>query len=584
MLDDLLFPRTLGLIPTLLTLGPAALLAMLLPAVFGGLALWIRRWLVLLGIASANSTLFVAFFWFEGRLSQIGWDSVRLLWGALGLLAVFGAICSAVRWRQGNKTDPAPASRFWAKWGGFALGAVFLIGMALVGIEMCRHSALPPFWLQVLVFAAAGGVGGFMSISRHELLRNWPTEAMMLWTTAFAYAGLAIGLEPGHVGQNPLVRVVWTFEPVERGAIISSPRVCGDAVYVAAIEDFGSRTSGAVYRLNRFSGKVQWKFDDHGRMQHTYSTPCVADGQLFIGEGMHENFRCRLYCLEAATGRKLWDFETGGHIESSPCVAGGLVVFGAGDDGLYCLDATTGKKCWQFQGPFHLDASPAVAGGRVYAGSGISRNNKLTEVFCLGLDDGHEIWRRATDLPVWGSPVLEGEQVFFGLGNGRLIVTSPMAELPAGALLCLEARSGKPLWRFSADDAVLARAAVGPRHVYFGSRAGNCYCLDRQDGEMIWNRNLGSPIVTGPALDESDLYVVASGGRVYRLSAQSGDVQWTFDVATHTHSRPRLLASPALVAEESGDRHSIYVGTELANGINSAAVLYCLEDLSCLQD
>src|SRR5205814_1193228 len=80
---------------------------------------------------------------------------------------------------------------------------------------------------------------------------------------------------------------------------------------------------------------------------------------------------CQFYCLDAADGHKLWQFETAGHIESSPCVADGKVFFGAGDDGLYCLDAGTGSRRWHFQGPFHIDTSPAVAGGRVYAGSGV---------------------------------------------------------------------------------------------------------------------------------------------------------------------------------------------------------------------
>src|SRR5712692_11324806 len=46
-------------------------------------------------------------------------------------------------------------------------------------------------------------------------------------------------------------KVVWTFEQVERGAIVSSPLVAGDRLYVGAIRDAGLSTSGAVYCLNR---------------------------------------------------------------------------------------------------------------------------------------------------------------------------------------------------------------------------------------------------------------------------------------------------------------------------------------------
>src|SRR5207302_8287917 len=138
----------------------------------------------------------------------------------------------------------------------------------------------------------------------------------------------------------------------------------------------------------RATGKAVWKFDDGGKMQHMYSSPCVAGGRLFVGEGMHANFVCKLYCLDAATGRKLWDYRTSSHIESTPCAAGGRVYVGAGDDGVYCFDAASGQVCWHFQDPVHVDSTLAVVGNCVYGGSGVSRRHRVTEVFCLDARDG----------------------------------------------------------------------------------------------------------------------------------------------------------------------------------------------------
>src|SRR5437868_2812509 len=53
-----------AIIPTFVLVGPLALLATLFPALFGGLALFLRRWLVLLAIASLESTLYVVHAWF----------------------------------------------------------------------------------------------------------------------------------------------------------------------------------------------------------------------------------------------------------------------------------------------------------------------------------------------------------------------------------------------------------------------------------------------------------------------------------------------------------------------------------------
>lgn len=373
------------------------------------------------------------------------------------------------------------------------------------------------------------------------------------------------------------VSVVWTFEQVESGAIISTPVVTEDCIYVAAIRDNALNPSGVVYCLDRRRGTVRWTFDDEGTMKHTYSTPCLADGRLYVGEGMHGNDVCKMYCLDAATGRKLWEFITGGHIESSPCVVGGAVYFGSGDDGVYCLDAVSGKKRWQFKGEWHVDVRPAVADGRLYAGSGISRLNRTTEIFCLNASDLRPLWRTPTELPVWGSPVLAGNQVFFGTGTGRLTVSAEPPEKPAGALVCADAKTGQINWTCRVDDAVFSSPAVDTERVYFGARDGRCYCVDRRNGDKLWQQELGSPIVTRPALIENRLYIVASGGKVCCLEAGNGQPLWTFDLAKFTQTRPQLLSSPIVVETEEKGRHClIYLGTELRRGDKSEAVLYCL--------
>src|SRR5262249_60356425 len=115
----------------------------------------------------------------------------------------------------------------------------------------------------------------------------------------------------------------------------------GDCAHLPAGEDARLPPRGAVYCLTLDAGRVVWKFDDDGAMQHTSSSPCVADGRLYVGEGMHANLTSRFYCLDASSGRKLWQFQTAGHIESSPCVTALRGFIRPGDGGVAALDAET---------------------------------------------------------------------------------------------------------------------------------------------------------------------------------------------------------------------------------------------------
>jgi outer membrane protein assembly factor BamB len=395
------------------------------------------------------------------------------------------------------------------------------------------------------------------------------------WALAAALLA-AFACRPAAPAPTPPIRLAWLFDPGQPGAIAANPVVADGRVYLASIRDrYLAAPRGAVLAVDRRSRRVHWSFDDGGEMLHTISTPALAHGRLYVGEGMHGNLSCRLYCLDAATGRRLWAYRAGGHIESAPCVAGGLVCFGAGDDGVIALDAVSGKRRWHWAGGIHVDTRPAVAAGRLFAGSGVSRLYRRTEAFCLDTATGRLRWRQATDLPVWGSPVVAGERVLFGLGNGRLVSSALPPEKPAGALLCLDVRDGREVWRHRTGDVVCARPAVDGSHVYFTSRDGACYCLEVDSGRLVWRRSLGSPAVTTPAVDGGRVYAVAIAGQVRCLDAATGAVLWAYDVTPQGAGTAQMLSSPVVVWENG--RRQVLFGAEV-RGERSSALLYCLEE------
>jgi eukaryotic-like serine/threonine-protein kinase len=416
-----------------------------------------------------------------------------------------------------------------------------------------------------------------MKTRPHLLPRPWTA---VIGTGLVLLAGAGMVFHVRHAPAPPTDpetdRFVWLFEAPERGAVLASPRVVGDRVFVPAVIDGAFAPRGVVWCLDRAGGRVVWRFDDGGAMQHGYSSPCVADGRLYVGEGMHANFACKLYCLDAATGRKQWQFETTDHIESSPCTADGRVYFGAGDDGVYCLDAVSGVRRWQLRGPWHIDTSPAVSEGRLYAGSGISRRHRTPGCLCADAGTGRLLWQRPTDLPAWGSPAVADGQAFFGLGNGRLVQPPEPPEKPAGAVVCLDAASGDVRWRCDVPDAVFAAPTVVGERVYFGARDGQCRTLDRRDGRVCWQEALGGPILTHVAHAGGRLYVVAGNGLIACLDAATGRRCWTFDVARRTATDPQMLSSP--VVADGTDGRRLYVGGELRTAAGNAAVLYCLRD------
>ena len=74
---------------------------------------------------------------------------------------------------------------------------------------------------------------------------------------------------------------------------------------------------------------------------------------------------------KATAGVKLWEFETGGHVHSSPAIGSdGTVYVGSWDKKLYAINGKSGVKLWEFETGGGVESSPAIGSdGTVYVGS-----------------------------------------------------------------------------------------------------------------------------------------------------------------------------------------------------------------------
>ena len=588
-----------AVIPSVLVGGPLAVLAMLFPTIFGG---W-KRWLALISVACTISTLYFIQWLFPNWLANSWWGTPQALWLGMMLVILLGTIWAWLR--QLRRVEAGESQAIPSRVEFILLAILCVVGIGLLAVRrVSGGSLLDAQWLPVLILAG-GAVPAFLYVLRTRCAASpkpliLASEVVMLSGMAFVCAILGVWGDSsartrdfgpvvqgeGQRGADTHVvtpgRLVWTFRAPDKGGISSSPLVDGDRIYVAAAHDSVFKSYGALYCLDRATGKVAWTYHDDKKMKPVFSSPCIADGRLYIGEGFHQDANCKLYCLRADSGAKLWEFQTGSHTESSPCIAASKVYCGAGDDGLYCLDAATSKEVWHFSG-FHVDAGPVVADGRVFFGSGVGDIYKETALFCLDAATKQVLWRINTELPAWATPTVRGPHVYFGIGNGRM---NESDSNPAGALLCVDVTTGAEVWRYPVGDGVLGRPMADGNFVYFGSRDGNLYCLHRDKGHLAWKHPLGAPIVAAPAVARcnfcgarTSVFAVASDGnglaRLVCLGANEGQIAWSFDVAAYARAPADLWSSPALVI--SPDSRRIYVGAQI-NGTASAAVLYCFED------
>ena len=339
---------------------------------------------------------------------------------------------------------------------------------------------------------------------------------------------------------------IWRFrESLDRAPFISSAAVVGGCVYVGS-------DNNHLYCFDAKTGEVIWRFETE---YEVFSSPAIAYGKVYVGEGLHYTDDAKFYCVDAKTGKLVWDFQTRSHTESSPAISdklswpSGRVYFGAGEDGVYCLNAETGEKIWQYQG-VHVDSSPIVVDGWCYFGSGYG----ISRFHCVNALDGNLRWKYDLEYPSWGGPAVVNGRVYFAIGNGNFNVSD---DEPYGAVMCLDVENGEKIWSFEADDSVLTSVAVANGRTYFGSRDANLYCLKADTGEKIWNYQTDSPIGSSPAVVGLNVYFGCDDGKIYCLDAEDGEPKWSFDASKSDAITfdARILASPTIADGK------VYVGS-----------------------
>lgn len=209
-----------------------------------------------------------------------------------------------------------------------------------------------------------------------------------------------------------------------------------------------------------------------------YATPSVANGRLFVlGSKSGEEY---VHALDVATGKPHWSIKIGKVGEnkgpqypgprSTPTLANGKLYVLGSDGDLVCMDCADGKLVW------HHHLEKAFEGNR-------------------------GPWAYTE------SPLLDGD----------VLICTPGG--PSAAMLALDAKTGKPLWKTPVDDGNIAGYAspvvafAGSRKLYVQFMGAAVVGVDATTGERLWKyrKNVGGVNAAAPIYHDGCVFTSAAG-------------------------------------------------------------------------
>jgi outer membrane protein assembly factor BamB len=316
-----------------------------------------------------------------------------------------------------------------------------------------------------------------------------------------------------------------------------------------------------------------------------WSSPVVWENRVYltsavpVKDSAAKDLSLRALCLDAATGKILWDVEairqTGvkvprhhdknSNASPTPVVDGKNLFVHFGHLGTACLDLT-GKVLWsntalRYQPVHGNGGSPIVVDDLlVFSIDGADKQ----AVVALDQATGQVRWQtdrksKAVKKFSFGTPLLIEVQ-----GQRQIVSTG------SDVVSAYEPATGQEIWRFRYSGySIIARPAFGHGLIFLST----CYeqpqlLAIRADGKgdvtgthLAWSRLKGAPHAPSPLVDGDNLYVVSDNGTASCLDAKTGTVHWSQRLLGGFSASPLLADGKVYFQNEEGIGYVVKAGT-----------------------
>ncbi len=281
---------------------------------------------------------------------------------------------------------------------------------------------------------------------------------------------------------------------------------------------------GQIFAVEQETGRLLWR-EYYPGVHISYTSPLYHQERLLVPQAGLK--KCRLRCLDAATGKLIWEAPFAGspswNRQMPPIIHKNLAIymFGTGKYGddaqlapgekkvgwlfghhailgfpashhprVRAYDLETGKQVWERDfsgyGSGGDDAGLCVMDGTLYYScffGGAPRRRGVKSAYgittALDPDTGREIWA-TTDYSVQAGCAVSAKDGRLYLGGYR-----PGQEPQSPRVWCLDAKDGSLVWESDPLHLAVNVVTIGPRFVFVHGQRKEGYLLDKDSGEII---------------------------------------------------------------------------------------------------
>ncbi len=369
---------------------------------------------------------------------------------------------------------------------------------------------------------------------------------------------------------RPPLRMRWARRL--EGTVKHLPVCGGGRLYTHTAE-------GQVIACEQDTGRILWRrhWPD---VYLSFTSPLYIDGKLLVPQAGIKQSRMR--CLDAATGRLLWEAPFTGSPSWSrqfpPVVHGNIAIYASGS-GQYAVQGT--------EKPFIFKGKPSEASDGTEVMSWIYSNDNpyyprdnRPLLWAWDIETGKLVWQK--DFSEFGRG---GNDCGIGLMDGKLFYSTFFGYSASqrarrglsvdnnGLTACLDPRTGETIWH-TTSYYVTAKCTLSARdgRLYIGgnnrpdesTESRFVWCLDAKDGSLVWKSDPITSALNVVSVGKTYIFSNALRGRGNVFDRESGKVisgvDHNYACCRFTLSEPFILGANMDMIDLSNESKLVSTG------------------------
>jgi outer membrane protein assembly factor BamB len=312
--------------------------------------------------------------------------------------------------------------------------------------------------------------------------------------------------------------------------LLTKPIIKGTLMFVGSC-------NGKFYALHKSSGEVAWSYDvrPQGDQGDFLATPLLYKDLIVAGtdSGCRKQRDNYVYGLHQETGEVAWKLKAS--IASTGLVnvdglsdTEGTVVFGTRDGRWLAVEVASGKIRWRLETTdtrSDCGARPSVTTD----GVNVCFLALDRIIHCVEAKSGRELWKRSPRFAITTTLFMFKDVLYFGTANHQIYGLDPANGRQLSILHTDYTPTGSFVWSYKdkkTNDEYIHGFAVDRKN---GS--GSILTFGDEFEDVVWSRNSDQPWTSGePELWRGNLFAGNCHGEIVGYDATDGKPQWKLNV------------------------------------------------------